>query len=78
VCWRLYDDPAHARARLEEMRCRYHQRRLLWALVPEAGGDPWVPEEVFAGGRTIRNPKWQGWAKAAKEKLDAILQETAA
>jgi hypothetical protein len=46
--------------------------------VPEEGGDPWVPEEVYAGGRTIRIPKWQGWAKGAKKKLDAMLEETAA
>jgi hypothetical protein len=52
--------------------------KVLEALVPEEGGDPWVPEEVYAGGRTIRIPKWQGWAKGAKEKLDAMLQETAA
>jgi transposase InsO family protein len=78
VYWRLYDDPAHARLCLEEFRCRYNQRRPHWALVPEAGGDPWVPAEVYAGGRTIRIPKWQGWAKGAKEKLDALLQETAA
>jgi putative transposase len=78
VYWRLYDDPGHARACLAEFRQRYNQRRPHWALVPEAGGDPWVPEEVYAGGRTIRIPKWQGWAKGAKEKLDALMAEEAA
>jgi hypothetical protein len=75
VYWRLYDDPGHARACLAEFRERYNCRRPHWALVPEAGGDPWVPEEVYAGGRTIRIPKWQGWAKGAKEKLDALMSE---
>ena len=78
VYWRLYDDPAHARSCLEEFCCRSNQRRPHWALVPETSGDPWVPEEVYAGGRTIRIPKWQGWARGAKERLDALLQETAA
>lgn len=77
VYWRLYDDPGHARACLAEFRERYNCRRPHWALVPEAGGDPWVPEEVYAGGRTIRIPKWQGWAKGAKEKLDALMSEEA-
>jgi transposase InsO family protein len=78
VYWRLYDDPAHARTCLEEFRQRYNERRPHWALVPEAGGDPWVPAEVYAGGRVIRIPKWQGWAKGAKEKLEKLLAEQAA
>ena len=28
-------------------RERYNPRRPHWALVPEAGGDPWVPAEVY-------------------------------
>lgn len=73
VYWRLYDDPNHARECLEEFRQRYNQRRPHWALIPEEGGDPLVPAEVYTGGLTIRIPKWQGWAKGAKEKLDQLL-----
>lgn len=75
VYWRLYDSPAHCRQCLAEFRDRYNRRRPHWALVPEAGGDPLVPEEVYAGGRTIRIPRWQGWAKEAKEKLEAMMRE---
>jgi putative transposase len=78
VYWRLYDSPAHARACLEEFRQRYNQRRPHWALVPAAGGDPLVPEEVYLGGLAIRIPKWQGWAKGAKERLEKMLAAEAA
>ncbi len=78
VYWRLYDDPAHCRACLEEFRQRYNGRRPHWALLPVEGGDPLVPEEVYASGQAIQIPKWQGWAKGAKEKLDRMLVEEAA
>ena len=78
VYWRLYDDPNHARVCLEEFRHRYNERRPHWALVPESGGDPLVPLEVYTGGMAIQIPKWQGWAKGAKEKLDAMLAAEAA
>ncbi len=78
VYWRLYDHPAHCRECLEQFRERYNRRRPHWALVPAEGGDPLVPEEVYAGGRTIQIPRWQGWAKGAKEKLDRMLSEQAA
>lgn len=42
-------------------------------MVPSDGGDPLVPAEVYAGGRLVQIPKWQGWAKGAKEKLDRML-----
>jgi hypothetical protein len=41
-----------------------------WPLRP---GDPLVPEEVYAKGRVVQLPRWQGWAKAAKEKLDEMM-----
>jgi hypothetical protein len=41
-------------------------------------GDPLAPIEVYTGGMAIRIPKWQGWAKGAKEKLDQILRGEAA
>jgi len=77
VYWRLYDHPQHARACLAEFRQRYNHRRPHWALVPEESGDPLVPDEVYRQGRQIRIPKWQGWARAAKKKLDEMM-ETAA
>jgi transposase InsO family protein len=73
VYWRLYEDPQHARACLAEFRERYNTVRPHWALVPEEGGDPWVPAEVYAGGRTIQIPRWQQWARAAQAKLEEML-----
>ncbi len=78
VYWRLYDDPAHARVCLAEFRGRYNDLRPHWALVPEAGGDPVTPAEVYAGAVTPQLPRWQGWAKTAREKLDRLLEEPAA
>ena len=37
-----------------------------------------VPEEVYTGGRSIEIPRWQGWARGAKEKLDQMLAAEAA
>ena len=59
VYWRLYDHPQHARACLAEFRDRYNRLRPHWALIPEEGGDPVVPEEVYAGGVQIQIPAWQ-------------------
>jgi len=73
VYWRLYENPQHARACLAEFRTRYNILRPHWALVPEEGGDPWVPAEVYAGGRTIQIPRWQQWARAAQAKLEEML-----
>ena len=77
VYWRLYDHPQHARGCLAEFRDRYNQHRPHWALVPEEGGDPLVPTEVYSQARQVKIPKWQGWARAAKKKLDEMM-ETAA
>ena len=73
VYWRLYDHPQHARLCLAEFRERYNRLRPHWALRPEGGGDPLVPEEVYAGGRLVQLPRWQGWARAAKAKLEELL-----
>ncbi len=62
---------------MAEFHERYNCSRPHWALRPEEGGDPLVPEEVYAGGRKVQLPKWQGWARGAKEKLDKLLQEAA-
>ena len=73
VYWRLYDDPAHARVCLAAFRERYNRQRPHWALRPEGGGDPLVPEDVYARGEVVQLPRWQQWAKAAKEKLDSMM-----
>ena len=73
VYWRLYDHPQHARECLAEFRERYNRQRPHWALRPEEGGDPLVPEEVYAGSRTVEIPRWQSWARAAKAKLDEMM-----
>ncbi len=78
VYWRLYDHPQHCRTCLAEFRDRYNMRRPHWALVPEAGGDPWVPFEVYAEGKTIQIPRWQTWAVAAKAKLEELLDKAVA
>lgn len=73
VYWRLYDNPAHARSCLAEFRERYNVLRPHWALIPQEGGDPLTPYDVYAEGRMVRLPKWQGWAKGAKAKLDKLM-----
>ena len=73
VYWRLYDDPRHARRCLAEFRERYNHRRPHWALIPEEGGDPVTPHDVYVGGVKVGIPKWQGWAKGAKAKLDQMM-----
>ena len=45
--------------------------------MPESGGDPATPEEVYRGKVTPKLPRWQGWAKVAREKLDKLMQPTA-
>jgi putative transposase len=73
VYWRLYEHPQHCRQCLAEFRARYNEQRPHWALVPEAGGDPLVPVEVYAQNRTIQLPRWQTWARAAQAKLEEML-----
>jgi len=77
VYWRLYEHPQHARACLAEFRERYNRVRPHWALRPEAGGDPLVPEEVYAGGQRVQLPRWQGRARAAKAKVDELMGSAA-
>jgi transposase InsO family protein len=77
VYWRLYDHPQHARSCLTDFRTRYNDLRPHWALVPEQGGDPLVPQEVYADGRMVQIPKWQAWACAARAKLDALMEVAA-
>jgi transposase InsO family protein len=77
VYWRMYDHPRHARECLAEFRARYNERRPHWALVPEAGGDVLVPIEVYRDARQIQIPRWQAWARAARAKLDKLLEDAA-
>ena len=78
VYWRLYDSPFHARQCLVEFRFRYNTIRPHWALVPPEGGDPMTPQDVYVEGKAIGIPQWQGWAKAARAKLEALMNEEAA
>lgn len=76
VYWRLYGNPAHCRECLAEFHRRYNQVRPHWALRPEAGGDPVTPADVYAGGIVTQIPRWQGWAREAKRRLDEALVGT--
>jgi putative transposase len=78
VYWRLYDSPFDARQCLEAFRLRYNTIRPHWALIPAEGGDPMTPQDVYVEGKAIGIPKWQGWAKAARAKLDSLMGEEAA
>ena len=70
VYWRLYENPDHAQQCLNEFRQRYNHQRPHWALIPEQGGDPVTPEDVYIQGQCIQIPKWQKWAREAKKKLE--------
>jgi transposase InsO family protein len=73
VYWRMYDDPRHARTCFAEFKDRYNGRRPHWAFVPESGGDPVTPNDVYVGGVKVTIPRWQGWAQAAKARLDQMM-----
>jgi transposase InsO family protein len=73
VYWKLYASPAEARQSLEEFRRRYNEIRPHWALQPLSGGDVVTPADVYVRGCEVQLPKWQGWARAAKEKLQAMV-----
>jgi putative transposase len=73
VYWRMYDHPQHCRQCLAEFRARYNEQRPHWALIPQDGGDPLVPAEVYVQKRAIQLPRWQAWARAAQAKLEEML-----
>ena len=75
VYWKLYASPGEARESLEVFRRRYNEVRPHWALVPPEGGDPVTPAEVYVHRQRVGLPKWQGWAKAAREKLNASIED---
>ncbi len=74
VYWKLYTSPGEARESLELFRQRYNEVRPHWALIPPEGGDPVTPADVYVHGQAVALPKWQGWAKAAKEKLRQMTE----
>jgi transposase InsO family protein len=74
VYWKLYASPAQARESLEVFRRRRNEVRPQWALVPAGGGDVLTPADVYVHGQAIQLPRWQGWAKAAQEKLKELSQ----
>jgi transposase InsO family protein len=76
VYWRLYENPEHAWKCLAEFHARYNTLRPHWALVPQEGGDPWVPAEVYAGGRMVQIPRWREWARAARARLEELKAVT--
>jgi transposase InsO family protein len=75
VYWNLYDNPQEAREGLRAFRHKYNEVRPHWALKPEGDGDALTPEAVYTNGLLIEIPKWQGWAKGAKEKLEKLMRE---
>ena len=77
VYWQLYDSPADAREKLAQFRERYNAVRPHWALEPATGGDVVTPRDVYVEGVAITLPRWQGWAKKARQKLDEAMTEDA-
>ena len=73
VYWEVYRSPAEARDRLAAFHRRYNQIRPHWALIPEEGGDPITPDQAYRMHIRVQIPAWQKWAKAAKKKIDAML-----
>ena len=69
VYWNLYESIPQARESLEKFRERYNCIRPHWSLIPQEGGDPLTPEDVYRLGKRTQLPRWQGWAKAAQKKL---------
>lgn len=72
VHWQLYSSPQEAREKLEAFRQRYNEIRPHWALVPPSCVDPITPAEVYRDAKVVQLPAWQGWARAAKEKLEKL------
>lgn len=71
--WDIYRSVGEARDRLAVFRQRYNEVRPHWALLPLAGGDPVTPADVYCRATPVQLPQWQGWARAAKAKIEAML-----
>jgi hypothetical protein len=63
---------------LAEFRARYNSLRPHWALIPERGGDPLTPEDVYVKRAAVQIPKWQTWTRKAKEQLDQMIEKDTA
>jgi len=74
VYWRMYNDPSHCRECIGEFHRRYNDVRPHWALIPEQGGDVVTPTDVYTGKVRTQLPRWQGWAREAKKRLDEMLK----
>jgi transposase InsO family protein len=74
IYWHLYASPAEARDKLAAFRRRYNEVRPHWALRPADGGDPLTPAQVYCEAAAVQLPAWQGWARAARKKLDELLE----
>jgi putative transposase len=74
IYWQEYENPGHCKDCLVRFKERYNTHRPHWALIPEEGGDPVTPYEVYVGKVRTQIPKWQGWAKGAKKKLDEMME----
>jgi len=77
VYWNLYENPQHARDCLAAFHLRYNTVRPHWALIPDGGGEPVTPHDVYTTTVRTKIPKWQHWAHAAKAKLDELMQADA-
>ena len=55
----------------------YNDIRPHWALIPEAGGDVVTPTDVYTGKVRTKLPRWQGWAREAKKRLEEMLLKSA-
>ena len=75
VYYRIYQNPGQCRDSLQEYRNLYNQVRPHWALLPEQGGDPMTPEDVYCQGHKTQIPKWQSWALKAKNTIDETMAE---
>lgn len=73
VYGQLYESPTQARESPEAFRLRYNEVRPHWALVPSKGGDPLTPTDVYIHGGAAALPKWQGWAKVARARLEQMV-----
>jgi hypothetical protein len=66
-----------ALARLAEFHRRYNDIRPHWVLIPEAGGDVVTPTDVYTGKARTKLPRWQGWAREAKKRLEEMSLKSA-
>ncbi len=75
VCWCLSDNPLLARQCLEGFRMWDHATQPHWASILPEGGDLMASHNVYFEDKAMVIPKWQGWAKAEREKLDELITE---